>query len=198
MNMRSLITLQAQVKSTLRNSPTARLTPSAASADGVNQHNSRFYDNRQKYLLFVNTCSEKWIIAERVTKEFANFRPRPPAVRLFDTGLADGTVLARVMRAMQRRFPTFPPYAVGKEISLDDMRLEPVLADRRDAGRAPRGRWALVLGRILRDLAPPTFTRNALTNMLSCDRISEIYRNIGAGGDHPKQTHCDVPTRIQK
>src|SRR5690349_2179343 len=26
----------------------------------------RFYDNRQKYLLFVSTCTEKWIIAQRV------------------------------------------------------------------------------------------------------------------------------------
>ena len=23
----------------------------------------RFYDNRQKYLMFVNTCSEKWVVA---------------------------------------------------------------------------------------------------------------------------------------
>src|SRR5690348_3951217 len=27
------------------------------------QRNFRFFDNRQKYLLFVNTCSEKWEIA---------------------------------------------------------------------------------------------------------------------------------------
>src|SRR5580700_52699 len=27
------------------------------------QRNFRFFDNRQKYLLFVNTCSEKWVIA---------------------------------------------------------------------------------------------------------------------------------------
>src|SRR6202008_2243654 len=25
--------------------------------------NFRFFDNRQKYLLFVNTCSEKWVVA---------------------------------------------------------------------------------------------------------------------------------------
>ena len=31
--------------------------------------NFRFYDNRQKYLMFVNTCSEKWVIAQRVAKE---------------------------------------------------------------------------------------------------------------------------------
>ena len=30
------------------------------------QRNFRFFDNRQKYLLFVNTCSEKW--EDRVTR----------------------------------------------------------------------------------------------------------------------------------
>jgi hypothetical protein len=87
------------------------------------QHAFRFYDNRQKYLLFVNTCSEKWEIAQRVALELGNIHPRPPAVRMFDAGVGDGTVLARVMRAMHRRFPTFPFYIVGKEISLEDVRL---------------------------------------------------------------------------
>lgn len=32
----------------------------------------RFFDNRQKYLLFVNTCSEKRIVARRVSLELAN------------------------------------------------------------------------------------------------------------------------------
>jgi SAM-dependent methyltransferase len=85
--------------------------------------NFRFYDNRQKYLLFVNTCSEKWVIAQRVGLELANIRPRPPALRLFDAGTGDGTVLARVMREMHARFPTMPFYIVGKEISLEDLRL---------------------------------------------------------------------------
>ena len=26
----------------------------------------RFYDNRQKYLLFVSTCTEKWVVAQRI------------------------------------------------------------------------------------------------------------------------------------
>lgn len=87
------------------------------------QRNFRFFDNRQKYLLFVNTCSEKWEIANRVDLELANIHPRPPAVRVFDAGLGDGTVLARVMRSMHDRFPTMPFYVVGKEISLEDVRL---------------------------------------------------------------------------
>jgi hypothetical protein len=87
------------------------------------EKNFRFFDNRQKYLLFVNTCSEKDVVARRVGLELGHIHPRPPAVRLFDAGMGDGTVLARVMREMHRRFPTVPFYIVGKEISLEDVRL---------------------------------------------------------------------------
>ncbi len=87
------------------------------------QRNFRFFDNRQKYLLFVNTCSEKWVVAHRVAQELVNIHPRPPSVRLFDAGIGDGTVLTRVMRAMHNRFPAMPFYVVGKEISLEDIRL---------------------------------------------------------------------------
>jgi hypothetical protein len=83
----------------------------------------RFYDNRQKYLAFVNTCNEKWKVAERVAHELAHLRPTPPALRVFDAGMGDGTVLSHVMRAMHQRFPTLPFYVVGKEISLEDIRL---------------------------------------------------------------------------
>src|ERR1700728_4070554 len=87
------------------------------------QRNFRFFDNRQKYLLFVNTCSEKWEVAHRVSEELAHIHPRPPAVRLFDAGVGDGSVLTRVMRAAHDRFPHMPFYVVGKEISLEDVRL---------------------------------------------------------------------------
>jgi hypothetical protein len=63
------------------------------------------------------------VIAQRVGLELANLHPRPPALRVFDAGTGDGTVLARTMRAMHHRFPTMPFYIVGKEISLEDVRL---------------------------------------------------------------------------
>ena len=85
--------------------------------------NFRFFDNRQKYLLFVNTCGEKETVARRVGMELAHIHPRPPAIRVFDAGMGDGSVLSRVMREMHRRFPTRPFYFVGKEISLEDVRL---------------------------------------------------------------------------
>src|SRR5712671_4654311 len=101
------------------------LTPPASLASSIagDAQNFRFYDNRQKYLLFVTTCSEKWVIAQRVGLELANLHPRPPALRLFDAGTGDGTVLARTMRAMHNRFPTIPFYIVAKEVSLEDVRL---------------------------------------------------------------------------
>src|ERR1700741_4853622 len=97
--------------------------PSASAPHPADEHNFRFYDNRQKYLLFVTTCSEKWVIAQRVGMELANLHPRPPALRVFDAGTGDGTVLSRTMRAMHARFSTMPFYIVGKEISLEDVRL---------------------------------------------------------------------------
>ena len=83
----------------------------------------RFYDNRQKYLAFVNTCDEKWKVAERAAQELPYITPTPPAFRLFDAGMGDGTLLAHLLRAMHRRYPTIPFYVVGKEISLEDIRL---------------------------------------------------------------------------
>ena len=97
--------------------------PSGRTAEGAPSRNFRFFDNRQKYLLFVNTCSEKEVVARRVGMELANIHPKPPAIRVFDAGMGDGTVLTRVMREMHRRFPTRPFYFVGKEISLEDVRL---------------------------------------------------------------------------
>ena len=101
------------------------MTKSIAAAQSATprEKNFRFYDNRQKYLLFVNTCSEKRAVADRVIMEIDHIQPTPPAVRVFDAGVGDGTVLTRVMRAMHARFPTRPLYFVGKEISVEDVRL---------------------------------------------------------------------------
>jgi len=93
------------------------------SAEIPPQHNFRFFDNRQKYLMFVNTTSEKQVVAQKAALELANLRPQPPALRAFDAGVGDGTVLARLMRSLHQRFPRTPFYIVGKEISLEDARL---------------------------------------------------------------------------
>ncbi len=100
-----------------------KATKVSATADGKSDRPFRFYDNRQKYLAFVNTTNEKWKVAERASRELALLKPHPPAIRLFDAGMGDATVLSHIMRAMHRRFPIMPFFIVGKEISLEDVRL---------------------------------------------------------------------------
>ncbi len=90
---------------------------------GGAKHAFRFFDNREKYLMFVTTCSEKWEVAQRIGREIPFLKPTPPALTLFDAGVGDGTVLTRVMRNLHRQFPAVPFCVVGKEISLEDVRL---------------------------------------------------------------------------
>ena len=60
----------------------------------------RFYDSREKYLLFVTTTDEKWAIAQRINEELEKLKPTPPALRLFDAGMGDASVMSHVLRAM--------------------------------------------------------------------------------------------------
>ncbi len=83
----------------------------------------RFFDSREKYLLFVTTTDEKWAIAQRINEELDKLKPSPPALRLFDAGMGDASVLTHVLRAMHDRFPEIPFLAVAKEISMEDVRL---------------------------------------------------------------------------
>jgi hypothetical protein len=115
---------RASKKSTRAKKSATRSTPAASAADASKDDRPfRFYDNRQKYLAFINTTNEKWKVGERAARELAHIRPTPPAIRVFDAGMGDATVLSHLMRAMHRKFPTIPFYIVAKEISLEDVRL---------------------------------------------------------------------------
>ena len=83
----------------------------------------RFYDNRQKYLMFVTTCGEKWATVERIERELDLLDPAPPAIRIFDAGVGDGTVMSGLLRRLHQRYPNAPFLVVAKEISLEDVRL---------------------------------------------------------------------------
>lgn len=128
--IRDYIRQNAPPRSNGSGGESARAAPPLASHEQVQERPAdaesrpfRFYDNRQKYLTFVNTCNEKWKVAERASQELAHVRPSPPAFRIFDAGMGDGTVLSHLLCAMHRRFPTIPFFIVGKEISLEDVRL---------------------------------------------------------------------------
>src|SRR4030095_7098016 len=80
----------------------------------------RFYDNRQKYLAFVNTCNEKQKVADRSAEELREIRPVPPALRLFDAGMGDATVLARIMRSAHASWAALPQLVGAKEVRRED------------------------------------------------------------------------------
>ena len=56
-------------------------------------------------------------------KEISLLKPAPPALRVFDAGMGDGSVLASALRKLHQQFQTLPFYIAGKEISHEDVRL---------------------------------------------------------------------------
>ena len=61
-------------------------------------NNFRFFDSRQKYLLFVTTTNEKNIIAEKISTQIKKIKPKKPSLNILDAGLGDGTLLMSVLR----------------------------------------------------------------------------------------------------
>src|SRR5688572_19955204 len=103
-------------------SETATSSP-ASTTDTTQKTAFRFYDNRQNYLSFINTCNEKYAIAKRAGREFQYLQPVAPALRIYDAGMGDATVLSDCLRDLHQRFPTVPFVIVAKEISMEDVRI---------------------------------------------------------------------------
>jgi hypothetical protein len=84
---------------------------------------ARFFDNRAAYLMFSTATTEKPVVADRIGDELAMVEPGHRSLRVFDAGMGDASVLTRLMRRMHRVFPYIPWLVVGKEISIEDVRL---------------------------------------------------------------------------
>lgn len=84
---------------------------------------ARFFDNRAAYLMFTTATDEKSVVAERIGEELVEVGPGEHALRVFDAGMGDGSVLSQVIRKMHRQFPHIPFLVVGKEISIEDVRI---------------------------------------------------------------------------
>ena len=93
------------------------------SPDSATGGMSRFLDNREKYLMFCTTTNEKAAVARHIGRELSHITPTAPALRIFDAGMGDATVLTNLMRQMHVDFPHVPWLVVAKEISLEDARL---------------------------------------------------------------------------
>ena len=85
--------------------------------------NFRFFDNRQKYLLFVTTTNEKNMISDALKPIVQKLKPQYPSLKIFDAGMGDGTLLMNVMRQCHQKMPHIPFLVSTKEISMEDVRL---------------------------------------------------------------------------
>src|SRR5919106_4580072 len=83
----------------------------------------RFFDNRAAYLMFTTATNEKAVVADRIGRELDEIGPGESALRIFDAGMGDGSVLSQLMRRMHRVFTHIPWLVVGKEISIEDVRI---------------------------------------------------------------------------
>jgi hypothetical protein len=83
----------------------------------------RFFDNRAAYLMFTTATNEKAVVAERIGRQLDVVSPGESALRVFDAGMGDASVLSQLMRRMHTVFPHIPWLVVGKEISIEDLRL---------------------------------------------------------------------------
>ncbi len=84
----------------------------------------RFYDNRQKYLAFVNTCNEKSAVARRAAHGAArSCGRRPPAIRCSTRAWAMAPCCRASCAARTVISPRCRWSSVAKEISLEDVRL---------------------------------------------------------------------------
>jgi len=92
---------------------------------------ARFFDSRAAYLLFSTATNEKPVVATRIGEELDRIGPGPAALRILDAGMGDATVLTQLMRRLHQEFTHVPWLVVGKEISIEDLRLSlDKLADR--------------------------------------------------------------------
>ena len=83
---------------------------------------ARFFDSRAAYNMFVTTTTEKAAVAERVFQELSHLSPQGKALRIFDAGMGDASVLIQVMRRLHQLLTYVPWLIVGKEISIEDVR----------------------------------------------------------------------------
>ncbi len=88
----------------------------------ASDRHTRFFDSRAAYMMFARSTNEKEAVAARVGRELSLVTPGERALRIFDAGMGDGSVLAQLMRELHQSFTHIPWLVVGKEISIEDVR----------------------------------------------------------------------------
>jgi len=82
----------------------------------------RFFDNRLKYLSFIQNTSEKRAISMELAPYIASMPKNRTFLRVLDAGTGDGTIKSNVIKTFHKYHPYTSLLITGKEISYEDLK----------------------------------------------------------------------------
>ena len=82
----------------------------------------RFFDDRLKYLSFIQNTGEKKAISEKIFSHIANLSDNKSYLRILDAGTGDGTIFSNIIKSFHKYHPYSSLLITGKEISYEDLK----------------------------------------------------------------------------
>ena len=82
----------------------------------------RFFDDRLKYLSFIQNTGEKKAISQQIYSYISNLSQNKSYLRILDAGTGDGTIKSNVIKSFHRYHPYTSLLITGKEISYEDLK----------------------------------------------------------------------------
>ena len=82
----------------------------------------RFFDDRLKYLSFIQNTGEKKAISEKVYSYIAGLSDNKSYLRILDAGTGDGTIFSNIIKSFHKHHPYSSLLITGKEISYEDLK----------------------------------------------------------------------------
>ena len=82
----------------------------------------RFFDDRLKYLSFIQNTGEKKAISEKIYPYISRLSQNKSYLRVLEAGTGDGTINANIIKSVHRYHPYTSLLITGKEISYEDLK----------------------------------------------------------------------------
>ena len=82
----------------------------------------RFFDDRLKYLSFIQNTGEKRAISSEIFPHIKSLPKNKTYLRILDAGTGDGTVKSNVIKSFHKYHPYTSLLITGKEISYEDLK----------------------------------------------------------------------------
>ena len=82
----------------------------------------RFFDDRLKYLSFIQNTGEKKAISEKIYSHIAGLSQNKSYLRILDAGTGDGTIFSNIVKSFHRYHPYTSLLITGKEVSYEDLK----------------------------------------------------------------------------